>query len=42
VSPAHGFIVLTAEYNQGYPAVLKNAMDWTFPEWQHKPVASAS
>jgi NAD(P)H-dependent FMN reductase len=36
---ADGFIVLTAEYNHGYPAVLKNAMDWTFPEWQRKPVA---
>jgi NAD(P)H-dependent FMN reductase len=36
---ADGFIVLTAEYNHGYPAVLKNAMDWTFPEWQHKPIA---
>jgi NAD(P)H-dependent FMN reductase len=19
--------------------VLKNAMDWTFPEWQHKPIS---
>jgi NAD(P)H-dependent FMN reductase len=36
---ADGFIVLTAEYNHGYPAVLKNAMDWTFPEWHRKPVA---
>ena len=36
---ADGFIVLTAEYNHGYPAVLKNAMDWTFPEWQRKPIA---
>jgi len=36
---ADGFIVLTAEYNHGYPAVLKNAMDWTFPEWRRKPIA---
>ena len=36
---ADGFIMLTAEYNHGYPAVLKNAMDWTFPEWRRKPVA---
>ena len=36
---ADGFILLTAEYNHGYPAVLKNAMDWTFPEWQRKPVS---
>jgi NAD(P)H-dependent FMN reductase len=34
-----GYIVLTAEYNHGYPAVLKNAMDWTFVEWQHKPIS---
>lgn len=36
---ADRIIVLTAEYNHGYPAVLKNAMDWTFPEWQRKPIA---
>ena len=36
---ADGFIVLTAEYNHGYPAVLKNAMDWTFVEWRHKPIS---
>ena len=32
-------MIATAEYNHGYPAVLKNAMDWTFVEWQHKPVS---
>ena len=36
---ADGFILLTAEYNHGYPAVLKNAMDSTFVEWRRKPVA---
>jgi NAD(P)H-dependent FMN reductase len=36
---ADGFIVLTAEYNHGYPAVLKNAMDWTFVEWRRKPIS---
>jgi NAD(P)H-dependent FMN reductase len=36
---ADGYVVLTAEYNHGYPAVLKNAMDWTFVEWRRKPVA---
>ena len=30
--------MLTGEYNHGYPAVLKNAMDWTFVEWRHKPI----
>ena len=36
---AHGFIAATAEYNHGYPAVLKNAMDWTFVEWRRKPIS---
>jgi NAD(P)H-dependent FMN reductase len=35
---ADGFVVLTGEYNHGYPAVLKNAMDWTFVEWRRKPI----
>ena len=38
IDRADGFIVLTAEYNHGYPAVLKNAMDWTFVEWRRKPI----
>ncbi|MEU4245351.1 NAD(P)H-dependent oxidoreductase [Actinoplanes sp. NPDC026619] len=36
---ADGYIVVTGEYNHGYPAVLKNAMDWTFVEWTRKPIA---
>ena len=36
---ADGYIALTAEYNHGYPAVLKNAMDWTFVEWRRKPMS---
>lgn len=36
---ADGFIIVTPEYNHGYPASLKNAMDHTFIEWRRKPVA---
>ncbi|MFJ4923811.1 NADPH-dependent FMN reductase [Streptomyces sp. NPDC088725] len=36
---ADGYVILTAEYNHGYTAVLKNAMDHTFIEWRRKPVA---
>lgn len=36
---ADGYLMLVAEYNHGYPAVLKNAMDHTFVEWRRKPVA---
>jgi NAD(P)H-dependent FMN reductase len=39
VDRADGFVILTAEYNHGYPAVLKNAMDHTFIEWRRKPVS---
>ncbi len=28
------------QYNWGYPAVLKNALDTVFAEWNHKPVAT--
>ena len=33
-----GFIILAAEYNHGPTAVLKNALDSAFLEWQNKPV----
>ncbi|MGX7679284.1 NADPH-dependent FMN reductase [Jatrophihabitans sp. DSM 45814] len=39
IDDAEGFIVLTPEYNHGYPAVLKNAMDHTFIEWRRKPIS---
>jgi NAD(P)H-dependent FMN reductase len=34
-----GYIIVTAEYNHGYPASLKNALDHVFPELNRKPVA---
>lgn len=33
-----GFIVTAAEYNHGPTAVLKNALDSAFLEWQRKPI----
>ena len=39
IDEADAFVVLTGEYNHGYPAVLKNAMDHTFVEWRRKPIA---
>jgi NAD(P)H-dependent FMN reductase len=35
---ADGYIVVTSEYNHGYPASLKNAMDYVFPEFNKKPI----
>lgn len=34
-----GYIFLTGEYNNSVPAVLKNALDYAYPEWGRKPVA---
>jgi NAD(P)H-dependent FMN reductase len=39
---ADGFVVVTPEYNHGYPAVLKQAIDLAYDEWQAKPVAFVS
>jgi NAD(P)H-dependent FMN reductase len=36
---ADGFVIVGPEYNHGYSAVLKNAIDHAFPEWHRKPVA---
>jgi NAD(P)H-dependent FMN reductase len=33
-----GFIVVTPEYNHGYPASLKNALDFLYAEWSGKPI----
>jgi NAD(P)H-dependent FMN reductase len=33
-----GYIFVTAEYNHGVPAVLKNALDFAYTEWNRKPV----
>ena len=39
VARADGYVIVTPEYNHGYPAVLKNALDHLFAEWNGKPVA---
>jgi NAD(P)H-dependent FMN reductase len=42
VGAADGYIFLTPEYNHSTTAVLKNAIDWVYKEWNHKPVAFVS
>lgn len=42
VAQANGFIIVTPEYNHGYPGVLKNTLDWVGREWGDKPVGFVS
>ena len=42
INEGDAFIIVTPEYNHGYPAVLKNAMDVIYPEWNRKPVGFVS
>lgn len=39
---ADAFVVVTPEYNHGYPAALKFLIDSVYDEWQAKPVAFVS
>jgi NAD(P)H-dependent FMN reductase len=36
---ADSIVIVTPEYNNGYPGVLKNALDYFSPEYKRKPVA---
>lgn len=42
VAESDGFVVVTPEYNFGPSAVLKNALDWVYPEWNRKAIAFVS
>jgi NAD(P)H-dependent FMN reductase len=35
-------VFVTPEYNHGYPASLKNAIDYLHQEWRYKPVGFVS
>lgn len=42
INAADAFIIVLGEYNYGFPAPLKNALDYLFKEWMYKPVAFVS
>jgi NAD(P)H-dependent FMN reductase len=42
VDAADAFVIVTPEYNYGYPASLKNAIDYLHEEWRDKPVGFVS
>ncbi len=39
---ADAVVMITSEYNSGYPAALKNAIDFLHHEWRYKPVGFVS
>lgn len=39
IARADSLIIVTPEYNNGYPGVLKNALDYLLPEYERKPIA---
>ena len=41
VSSYSGFVFVFPQYNWGYPAVLKNALDFLYHEWHDKPAVVA-
>src|SRR3981189_3533582 len=42
IAQSDGFVFVTPEYNFGSSAVLKNAIDWVYPEWNRKAAAFVS
>lgn len=39
IGKADGYIFVSPEYNHSFPAVLKNAIDYVYKEWNNKPAA---
>lgn len=42
ITESDGFIVVTPEYNHSFSAVLKNALDYVYFEWNYKPITFVS
>ena len=42
IAAADAFVFVTPEYNHGYSAPLKNAIDFLYHEWLHKPAGVVS
>ena len=42
ISGYQGFVFVFPQYNWGYPAPLKNALDFLYYEWRGKPAASVT
>ena len=39
IKKADGVLIVTPEYNGGYPSSIKNVVDLLYDEWHHKPIS---
>lgn len=39
IERAHAIVIVSPEYNHGYPGALKNALDYFLPQFKRTPVA---
>ena len=42
IGQGDAYVIVSPEYNHGYSAVLKNAMDHIYREWNNKPIGFVS
>jgi NAD(P)H-dependent FMN reductase len=42
IARGDAYVIVMPEYNYGFNAAIKNAIDYLNAEWQHKPVGFAS
>jgi len=42
ITSADAFVIVMPEYNYGFTAPLKNALDYLYKEWNYKPIAFVS
>lgn len=42
IAEGDAFVIVSPEYNHGTSAVLKNALDWVYQEWNNKAVGFVS
>jgi NAD(P)H-dependent FMN reductase len=38
IAGSDAFVIVSPEYNHGYSAVVKNALDYVYREWNRKPI----